>query len=67
MNTITLPKNKYLQILDTQEKLRGGLNRLQKIVSCIAQNEVSPEYMAKLSNIESSLSVGKGISFKNKS
>lgn len=66
MNMITLPKNKYIQILDTQEKLRGDLTRLQKIVSYIAQDEVSPEYLSKLSKIETGLSAGKGFKFKNK-
>lgn len=66
MNTITLPKNKYVQILDIQEKLRGDLTRLQKLVSYLAQDEVSPEYLTKLSKIEKGLSAGKGIKFKNK-
>ena len=55
-----------MQILDTQEKLRGDLTRLQKIVSYIAKDEVSPLYMARLSKIEKGLSTGKGIRFKNK-
>lgn len=67
MNTVTLSKNKYMQILDTQEKLRGDLMRLQKIVSHIAQDEVSSEYLTKLSKIEKGLSEGKGIEFKNRS
>lgn len=67
MNTITLPKSKYVQILDTQEKLRGDLSRLQKIVSHIAEDEVNSKYLAKLSKIEVGLSAGKGIKFKNKS
>jgi hypothetical protein len=67
MNTITFPKNKYTQILDTQEKLRGDLTRLQKIVSCLALDEVSPLYMTRLSKIEKGLSLGKGTKFKNKS
>ena len=66
MNTITIPKNKYLQILETQEKLRGDVNRLQIIVSSLTQDEVSPEYLASLSKIERGLSAGKGIAFKNK-
>ena len=56
-----------MEILDTQEKLRDDLTHLQKIVSYIAQDEVSPIYMAKLSKIEKGLSAGKGIRFKNKS
>lgn len=67
MNTVTLPKTKYMQILDTQEKLRGDLSRLQKIVFHIAQDEINPEYATKLSKIEKSLSAGKGIELKNKS
>lgn len=67
MSTITLPKNKYTQILDTQEKLRGDLARLQKIVSYIAQDEVNPEYAARLSKIEKGLSADRGLKFKNKS
>ncbi len=66
MNTITLPKNKYMQILNTQEKLQGDLTRLQKIVSYIAQDEINPGYMTKLYKIEKGLSAGKGIKFKNK-
>jgi len=56
-----------MQILDTQEKLRGDLNRLQKIVSYIAQDEVSPEYLTRLSKIEVGLCAGKSTKFKNKS
>ncbi len=65
--SIVLPRNKYMQILNTQEKLRDDLNHLQKVVSYIAQDEVSPEYMTKLSKIERGLFVGKGIKLKNKS
>lgn len=66
MNIVTLPKNKYVQILNTQEKLRSDLTRLQKIVSYIAQDEINPLYMARLSKIEKGLSAGKGLKFKNK-
>ena len=67
MNTVTLPKNQYMQILNTQEKLRGDLTRLQTIVSYIAQDELTPKYIKRLSKIEKGLSFGKGIKFKNKS
>lgn len=66
MNTITLPKNQYAQILDTQEKLKSGLARLEKIVSFVAQDELNSEYIRKLSNIEKGLSLGGGVKFKNK-
>ena len=65
MNTVTLPKNQYMRILDTQEKFRDDLTRLQKIVSTIAQDEVSSLYMTRLSKIEKGLSAGKGVKFKN--
>jgi hypothetical protein len=67
MNTITLPKNQYMQLLSTQEKLRGDLTRLEKIVSFFTQDELSPKYIAKLSRIEKGLSLGRGVKFKNKS
>jgi len=67
MNTVTLPKTKYLQILDTQEKLRDDLINLRKIVFHLAQDEISLKYAKRLSNIEKRLSFGKGLSFKNKS
>ena len=67
MNTVTLPKNQYMQILNTQEKLRGDLTRLQTIVSYIAQDEVTPQYIKRLSKIERGLSLGKGTKFKNRS
>ena len=66
MNTITLPKNQYTQILDTQEKLRGDLTRLEKIVSFIAHDELNRDYITRLSKIEKGLSGGKGTKFKNK-
>lgn len=66
MNLVTLPRNKYIQILDTQEKLRGDLTRLQKIVSFIVQDEVNTEYLKRISKIEKGLSEGKGVKFKNK-
>lgn len=67
MNTIILPKNEYMQILNAQEKLRGDLTRLQKIVTYITQDELNSEYIKKISKIEKGLSSGKGIRFKNKS
>ena len=67
MNTVTLPKYQYTRILETQEKLQGDLTRLQKIVSYMTQDEVSPEYSKKISKIEKGLFAGKGIKFKNKS
>ena len=67
MNTIILPKNEYMQILNTQEKLRGDLTRLQKIVTYIAQDELNSEYIKKIYKIEKGLSGGKGVKFKNKS
>ena len=67
MNIVTMPRNKYMQILDTQEKLRGDLTRLEKIVSIIAQDELNPKYITKLSRIERGISAGKGVKFKNRS
>lgn len=67
MSTVTLPKNQYMRILDTQEELREDLTRLQKIVSYISQDEISSEYTKRLSKIEKGLSMGKGAKFKNKS
>ena len=55
-----------MQILNTQEKLRGDLTRLQKVVSYLSQDEVTPEYINRLSKIEKGLSMGKGIKFKTK-
>lgn len=66
MNMITLPKNKYLQILNTQEKLREDLLDLQKVVLQLAQDEISQEYYKRLSKIEKGLSFGRGIFLKNK-
>ncbi len=67
MNTVTLPKTQYMRILDTQEKLRGDLAHLQKVVSFMTQDEVSPEYGKRISRIEKGLSGGKGVKFKTKS
>jgi len=67
MNTVTLPKNQYVNILNTQAKLRGDLTRLEKIVSIIAQDELNPKYITKLSRIERGISAGKGVKFKNRS
>jgi hypothetical protein len=63
MNTVTLPRNKYIKILETQEELRGDVFRLKEIVSYIAQDEISPTYARKLSKIEKSLSAGGGARF----
>ena len=67
MNTITLHKNQYEQILDTQEKLKSDLTRLEKIVSFVAQDELNSKYIKKLFKIEKGLSLGSGVKFKNKS
>ena len=67
MNIVTLPKHQYMQILDTQEQFRDDLTRLQKIVSYyIAQDELNPTYIKRLSKIEKGLSLGKGVKFKNR-
>jgi len=65
MDNVTLPKDKYIQILNTQKKLCGDLIRLQKIVSYMAQDEVSDIYITRLSKIEKGLSAGKGLKFKS--
>ncbi len=67
MNTVTLPKNQYMQILSTQDKFQVDLSRLERMVSYMVQDEVSPVYMTRLSKIEKGLSAGKGVKFKNKS
>lgn len=67
MNTVTIPKNKYVEILNTQEKLRTDLSHLQKVVSSLVEDEVSSEYIVKLSKIEQGLSLGRSIKLKTKS
>ena len=65
MNTVTLPKNEYMQILETQEKLKEDLARLENAVSFIAQDEVSPTYLKRLEKISRGLDVGKGKRFSS--
>ncbi len=56
-----------MQILSTQDKFQVDLSRLERMVSYMVQDEVSPVYMTRLSKIEKGLSAGKGVKFKNKS
>ncbi|MBI3459154.1 hypothetical protein HY061_02740 [Candidatus Azambacteria bacterium] len=53
-----------MRIVNTQEKLRGDLARLQKIVSYITQDEVNDLYITRLKKIEKGLSTDKCIKFK---
>lgn len=65
MNTITLPKNKYLEILQEQNYLKSNLKKLQNFVLEISKDEVSENYLSKLSKIENQISKGQKKTFKN--
>ena len=66
MNTITLPKNKYLEILEKQEQLQSNFKVLQNFVFEIAQDEVNEKYLSKLSKIENQISSGQKRTFRDK-
>ena len=66
MNTITIPIKEYRESIQLQKTILSRLDSLQKIVySSIAEDEVSPKYLAKLAKIEKGLDAGKGTRFKN--
>ncbi|MFA6273991.1 MAG: hypothetical protein WC662_02415 [Candidatus Paceibacterota bacterium] len=66
MNIITLPKNEYQKILGTQKAFERSLMRLEKLIFQIAQDEIKPEYSARLNKIEKQITSEKVKRFKNK-
>lgn len=65
MTTVTIPKNEYLKIVETQEKLREKLDLLQKMFEEEIQEEIRPEYAKKLDRISADLDKGRGVRFLN--
>lgn len=65
MTTITIPKNEYLKIIETQEKLGKELTLLRKMFQNEICEEVRLEYIKKLDKIDSEIDKGKCIRFSS--
>lgn len=63
MNTITIPRSEYLKIVKSQEKLSEKVDKLQRTLEVVMQDEFKPEYAKKLDRISASFDRGKGVRF----
>ena len=65
MNTITLPRNTYSEILKRQARVEIALAKLQETVEEIAYDEIKPSVLKRLEKQSRLLDAGKGVKFKN--
>ena len=65
MNTITLPRNTYSEILKRQARVETALSKLQEQVAELNQDELKPNVIARINRRSKALDAGKGIKLKN--
>ena len=65
MNTITLPRNTYSEILKRQSRVESAISKLQETVAEIAYDEIKPSVLKRLEKQSRLLDEGKGEKFKN--
>jgi len=65
MNTITLPRNIYSEILKRQARVESAVAKLQETVEEIAYDEIKPSVLKRLEKQSRLLDEGKGIKLKN--
>jgi len=65
MNTITLPRNVYSEILKRQTRVEAELSKLQEKVAELNQDELKPNVVARIERCSKALDAGKGIKLKN--
>lgn len=67
MDTVTIPIKEYRESVQLQKTILSRIDLLQNFVYSITEDEITPEYMAKLTKIQKGIDAGKGIKLKNKS
>ena len=60
MNTITLPRNTYSEILKRQARVESAVAKLQETVEEIAYDEIRPNVLKRLEKQSRLLDEGKG-------
>lgn len=64
MNTITLPRNTYSEILKRQARVEIAIAKLQERVDELNQDELKPHVAARIERRSKALDAGKGKRFK---
>ena len=67
MTTIIIPIKEYKESIQIQKSILSRLDFLQKVVFENSKDEISSEYITRLTKIEKGLSAGKGVVLRNKS
>lgn len=65
MNTITLPKSTYSEILKRQARVEAAVAKLYQRVDMLDEEEIKPSVLKRLEKQSRLLDAGKGKSFKN--
>ncbi len=65
MNTITLPKSTYSEILKRQARVEEAIAKLYQRVNELDQDEIKPSVLKRLEKQSRLLDDGKGIKLKN--
>lgn len=65
MNTITLPKSTYSEILKRQARVEVAIAKLYERVEELDQDELKPNVVARIERRSKALDAGKGIKLKN--
>ena len=65
MNTVSIPRIEYQNILKTQKELRSKVAVIENIISDSLLDEVSQKYAKKLERISSEMDKGKGVRFSS--
>ena len=64
MDTITLPRNTYSEILKRQARVETALSKLQEQFAELNQDELEPNVIARIDRRSKAMDAGKGKSFK---
>ncbi|MEK7126298.1 MAG: hypothetical protein AAB517_01980 [Patescibacteria group bacterium] len=65
MNTITLLKSTYSEILKRQTRVESAIAKLQETVEEIVYDEIKPSVLKRIEKHSRLLDEGKGIKLKN--
>ena len=65
MNTITLPRNTYSEILKRQARVESAVAKLQETVEEIAYDEIRPNVLKRLEKQSGLRDEGKGKHYKS--
>ena len=65
MNTITLPKSTYNEILKRQARVEAAIAKLHQRVEELNEDELKPNVAARIERRSKAMDAGKGIKLKN--